>query len=69
MIDPCIPADWENYSVKRLFRNVVYQINVVNPNGVSFGVKEIKIDGVKISGNVVLSQNISGKVKVEVLLG
>ncbi|MBI3125626.1 MAG: glycosyl transferase family 36 [Ignavibacteriales bacterium] len=69
VIDPCIPGEWKNYSVRRLFRNVVYQISVVNPNGVSFGVKEIKIDGVKISGNVVLSQNISGKVKVEVLLG
>lgn len=45
IIDPCIPKEWKEYKVKRTFRGTIYNITVKNMNGVSFGVKEIIIDG------------------------
>ena len=51
VIDPCIPSDWEGFTVQRKFRNAQYIINVQNPNHISKGIKEITINGEKIEGN------------------
>ncbi len=45
LIDPCIPAAWKGYSVKRTFRGAVYTIEVKNPEHVQCGVKELWVDG------------------------
>jgi len=69
VIDPCIPKKWKHFEVRRVFRNATYDIHVKNPNGVNKGVKGLKVDGMRIEGNVapVFSD---GKVhKVEVELG
>lgn len=46
-IDPCIPADWKEFKVQRIFRGAVYQIQVLNPDGVMKGVRELWVDGKK----------------------
>ncbi len=46
-IDPCVPADWKEFSVSRKWRDVTYEIEVVNPDGVMKGVKELYLDGVR----------------------
>lgn len=46
-VDPCIPADWKEFSVKREWRGAEYNISVKNPDGNMKGVKEIYVDGVK----------------------
>jgi len=45
LIDPCIPADWDGFSVERRFRGTRYLIQVENPSGKSTGVSEITLDG------------------------
>ncbi|MBI5474776.1 MAG: glycosyl transferase family 36, partial [Ignavibacteriae bacterium] len=45
LVDPCIPADWKGYSVKRSFRGAEYRIEVKNPDHVQYGVKELWVDG------------------------
>lgn len=45
IIDPCIPNDWKEYKMRRVFRGIKYSIIVRNPNGKNSGIKEIKIDG------------------------
>ena len=69
IIDPCIPKEWNEYSVKRIFRNKEYNINVVNPQHVSSGITSIEVNGKKISGNIV--REIGDKIKydVNVILG
>lgn len=67
LINPCIPTDWKSYSVNRRFRGAEYQINIINPSGVSKGVKQITVDGVAIDGNVVPYS--AGKHVVEVVMG
>ncbi len=53
IVDPCIPAGWKEYKVRRLFRKDVYNITVKNPSGSQKGVKSITVDGKEVSGNVV----------------
>jgi N,N'-diacetylchitobiose phosphorylase len=45
IVDPCIPAEWPSFTVRRVWRNAVYNITVENPNKVSKGVKECKLNG------------------------
>ena len=45
-IDPCVPAEWDGYEVRRRFRGALYHIKVTNPDHVSKGVKSISINGV-----------------------
>lgn len=56
LIDPCIPPDWEQFEVKRLFRQSEYHIKVLNPGHVSKGVKSILLDGHPIEGNIIPCQ-------------
>ena len=45
LIDPCIPADWKEFTVTREWRGAVYEIHVLNPDGVMKGVRELKLEG------------------------
>jgi cellobiose phosphorylase len=51
-VDPCIPAEWDGFTVKRKFRNAWYEITVKNPGHVSKGVRSVTIDGKEAAGNV-----------------
>ncbi len=63
-IDPCIPSDMKEYSVKRILRGAEFDIHVSNPNGAQKGVKSITVDGKEIQGNII--RFTTGKHKVEV---
>ena len=67
-IDPSIPASWDGYTVKRVFRGAEFNIKVENPNHVCKGVKSLTVDGNAIDGNVI-SGITSGKHDVVVVLG
>ncbi|MBI9071339.1 MAG: hypothetical protein JEY94_07055 [Melioribacteraceae bacterium] len=67
-INPCIPKNWEGFSATRVFRNTTYKITVKNPNGISKGVKQIKVDNQIISGNVIPISNDDNTHTVEVTL-
>jgi cellobiose phosphorylase len=45
LVDPCIPAEWESYRVVRRFRRATYEIEVLNPDHVSTGVRKVTVDG------------------------
>lgn len=55
-IEPCIPADWPEFNMKRTFRGATFQITVENPNHLTGGVREIRINGKTIPGNVIPPQ-------------
>ena len=63
-IDPCIPSDMKEYSVKRILRGAEFDIHVSNPDGAQKGVKSITVDGKEIQGNII--RFTTGKHKVEV---
>jgi cellobiose phosphorylase len=59
LIDPCIPKDWKSFNVIRKFRGKQFHITVLNPNSINQGIKEIEINGCKISGNLIDLQDKS----------
>ncbi|MEA4869003.1 MAG: N,N'-diacetylchitobiose phosphorylase [Christensenella sp.] len=67
IVDPTIPRDWKEFSLTRVWRGAVYEIHVSNPNGVSRGVKRIRVDGVP--AEVIPPLPAGGRCRVEVELG
>lgn len=59
LIDPCVPKEWDSFSVKRVFRNCTYKIKVINDAHVSSGVEKISVDGVEQTSNLILPQSKS----------
>ena len=67
IVDPCIPSDWREFSVSRVWRGARYEIHVSNPDGVEKGVKEIYVDGKRVDFIPILP---AGSVcRVEVVMG
>lgn len=66
-INPCIPADWKQFSAVRKWRGATYNITVLNPDAVMKGVKEIKINGEIVPEIKVLPEGTVNE--IEVVLG
>ncbi len=69
LINPCIPSDWEGFTVQRKFRNAQYVINVQNPSHISKGIKEITVNGEKLEGNIIPVYGDAKIHDVEVIMG
>jgi N,N'-diacetylchitobiose phosphorylase len=52
IIDPCVPAEWKEFSIVRQWRGARFNISVSNPEGVQKGVRSITLDGHVISGAI-----------------
>jgi N,N'-diacetylchitobiose phosphorylase len=65
IVDPCIPADWKEFSVLRVWRGGTYDIRVTNPNGVTYGVKRILLDGTPVAAIPQIPAGSSCRVIVE----
>ena len=63
-IDPCIPADWKEFSAVRRWRGAEYDIHVENPDGVMKGVQELYLDGEKVERIPVMAQGSRHDVRV-----
>ena len=68
-INPCIPSAWDAYTVSREFRGCSYQIEINNPNHVCQGIREIRVDGALINGNILPLFTDSNVHTVHVILG
>ncbi len=68
-ISPCIPPEWDGFTVTRKFRNATYLITVQNPRHVSKGISSMTVDGETIDGNVVPVFDDGKEHRVEVVLG
>ena len=67
VVDPCVPKDWNEFSVKRLFRGTVYNIKVFKKSNSdkSNSSYYILIDGKKVEGNLIpLTKKTSVHVEV-----
>jgi cellobiose phosphorylase len=52
-INPCIPSNWKGFKMVRKFRGATYNIEILNPENVSKGVKHVWVNGVKTNSNIV----------------
>jgi cellobiose phosphorylase len=53
MIDPCIPPEWNGFTVTRRFRGATYRIEFLNPVHRSKGAWEITVDGNRLETNII----------------
>ena len=66
-VDPCIPADWKEFTVDRIWRGAEYRIRVTNPKGVDKGVAEIRLNGETVDS---IPVQAPGSVsEIEVIMG
>jgi cellobiose phosphorylase len=68
-IDPCIPAAWDGFEVTRRFRGSTFHISVRNPDHVSSGVRELRVDGQVLGGDRIAVPATPTDVRVDVRLG
>jgi cellobiose phosphorylase len=67
IIDPCVPDDWKEYSVKRLFRGTIYKISVFRKLKTTNKSFQIIVDGKEIQGNIIpVSKKNAIKVEVNI---
>jgi cellobiose phosphorylase len=69
IIDPCIPKNWDGFTVHRKFRGADYTIMVSNPHKVSKGIRKLIVDGKEIESNLIPAFEAGTKHKIEVTLG
>jgi cellobiose phosphorylase len=69
VIDPCIPAEWKEFTVNRFYRGAYYDILVKNPQGVEHGVKAIYTNGTRLSGQLLPLAPEGTHVHVQVIMG
>ena len=46
---PCVPRAWPSAEVTLRHRTATYRVTILNPDGVSGGVRELRVDGVEIA--------------------
>ena len=63
-VNPCVPADWKEFFVKRVWRGAVYHIQVLNPQGVEKGVREQYLNGEKVNRIPVCEAGSVNEVKI-----
>ena len=68
-IDPCIPASWKGFSVKRKFRKKILDIRVKNDRGVQKGVTKIMVNGDEIEDALIPVEVMKHVNEVIVLMG
>jgi cellobiose phosphorylase len=65
IVNPCIPGNWNGFKITRKFRGTTFDIEIVNRDNVSKGVKELWVDGKVVSGSKIpLTNNKTCQVKV-----
>lgn len=69
IVDPCIPEDWDEFTVYRKFRGAKYIIKITNPNKASKGVKKLIIDEKEMPGNIIPVFKEGTEHNVKVILG
>ncbi|MBO4889335.1 MAG: glycosyl transferase [Firmicutes bacterium] len=67
-VNPCIPADWNGYTLDRVYRGVTYHITVDNAAGAQKGVACLMVDGEKLPGCVIPAEIVTGKKEVSVVV-
>jgi N,N'-diacetylchitobiose phosphorylase len=68
VVDPCVPADWKRFEVKRQWRGATYHIVVENPHGVQKGVKSVTLNG-KAVAMPIPAQTVGSVNEVAVRMG
>ncbi len=53
IIDPCIPDEWKEFSIKRFYRGKIYKIEVINNSHKKIDPIKIYVNGKLLNGNII----------------
>ena len=67
-IDPCVPADFGDFTLTRKYRGATYNISV-KQNGAQKGIKKLTVNGKEISGNIIPYEEGVKEYTVEAVMG
>lgn len=65
-LDPCVPADWKEFSVSRDYLDCRINVTFKNPDGKEKGVCRIIADGTVIEGNILQRTFVEGKKEINI---
>ncbi len=68
-VDPCVPADWKDFRVSRIYRGETFDIEVRNPKGVMKGVRRVELDGREVPDRLLRTAGDGRPHKVIVEMG
>ncbi len=68
-ISPAVPSEWESFGMKKYFRGKNLNIHVFNPNHAQGGVKEMTLNGEKLSGCYIPADKLKDDNNIEIVLG
>ena len=68
-IDPVLPHDWHEFSIRFRYRTALYAIAVENPDAVGCGVLWVEVDGTRMPEHVIALHDDGAKHSVIVRLG
>lgn len=69
ILDPTIPEKWSSYSIRYSYLETVYEIQVNNPDCISKGVLQVRVDGEPQADLAISLVNDRRTHQVEVLMG
>ena len=53
LIDPCLPSDWQQATLRRTWRGAEYEIRITKPKGLTRGRLSLTVDGHPLPGQLV----------------
>jgi cyclic beta-1,2-glucan synthetase len=68
-VEPCIPGTWPQFGLKYRHQSTVYEITVLNPDGVERGIREIRLDGTILEERSIPIKDDGGTHQVTVIMG
>ena len=68
-VNPCVPKGFGDFTLTRKYRNTTYNIEVVNPDNVEKGVKEMYVNGNLVSGNIIPYDASQTEASVKIVMG
>ncbi len=67
-IEPCIPKDWKEYSMRYRHKGTIYNIKVKNPNGKNIGISKMLINGKEAENKQIRLEENAGIKEIEVII-
>lgn len=68
-INPCIPSEWTEFSVRYRYGSSLYTIEVKNPDHVERGVRSVSLNGQNLPDGVIRLEDNSAENQIEVIMG
>ena len=65
-IEPCIPKEWKEYSIRYRYKSSIYNIKVKNENGKNTGVNKFYLNGKEVEEKEMALNGDGGMYEIEI---